>query len=147
RTEAILRHLVNTCGVDSIQFYDNNFFLREEHAREQMDRLAPLGLRWWCEARIDLMLRYSDKTFEAIRRAGCAMIFFGAESGSAGVLEDMTKKMKTEQTIALARRIKEFDIIPKFSFVIGNPKDPERDTVECLHFIQKIKQLIPPRKS
>ena len=143
RTEAILRHLVNNYGVDSIQFYDNNFFLQEEHAREQMERLIPLGLRWWCEARIDLMLRYSDRTFEAIRRAGCTMIFFGAESGSDWVLQDMTKQLKTEQTIALAERIKQFDIIPEFSFVVGNPKDPDRDTAECLQFIRRIKQLNP----
>ena len=71
RTESILRHLARNFGADSIQFYDNNFFLREDHARELMDRIAPLGLRWWCEARIDLMLRFSDATFEAIRRAGC----------------------------------------------------------------------------
>src|SRR4030095_2184624 len=34
RTEAILRHLKNSYDVDSIQFYDNNFFLREDHAAE-----------------------------------------------------------------------------------------------------------------
>jgi radical SAM superfamily enzyme YgiQ (UPF0313 family) len=54
-TEAIVRHLVHNCAVDSIQFCDNNFFLQEEHAREQMDRLTPLALRWCCEARIDLL--------------------------------------------------------------------------------------------
>jgi anaerobic magnesium-protoporphyrin IX monomethyl ester cyclase len=143
RTEAILHHLVRNYGVDSIQFYDNNFFLQEEHAREQAERLTPLGLRWWCEARIDLMLRYSDRTLEAIRRAGCTMIFFGAESGSDWVLQEMTKQLKTEQTLALAQRIKQFDIIPEFSFVVGNPKDPERDTAECLNFIRKIKRLNP----
>jgi len=143
RTEAILRHLVKTYGVDSIQFYDNNFFLQEDHTREQMDRMSPLGLRWWCEARIDLMLRYSDDTFAAIRRAGCKMIFFGAESGSNWVLEDMNKQLKTEQTLELAARIRQFDIIPEFSFVVGNPKDPERDTTECLSFIRTIKKINP----
>src|SRR5439155_19532619 len=80
RTEAILRHLARAYGVDAVQFYDNNFFLREDHARELADRLAPLMLRWWCEARTDIMMRYSDATLETIRRAGCAMIFFGAEN-------------------------------------------------------------------
>ena len=143
RTESILRHLARNFGADSIQFYDNNFFLREDHARELMDRIAPLGLRWWCEARIDLMLRFSDATFEAIRRAGCTMIFFGAESGSDWVLKEMNKHLKAEQTLELARRIRQFDIIPEFSFVVGNPKAPERDTRECLQFIRTIKQLNP----
>jgi len=62
RTEAILRHLATTYGVDAVQFYDNNFFLREDHARDLVDRMAPLNLRWWCEARTDIMMRYSDAT-------------------------------------------------------------------------------------
>jgi anaerobic magnesium-protoporphyrin IX monomethyl ester cyclase len=143
RTEAILRHLSKNYGVDSILFFDMNFFLREDHARELAERLEPLGMRWWCEGRIDIVGGYSDATLEAIRRAGCKMIFFGAESGSDWVLKEMKKQITAEQTISLASRIRRFDIIPEFSFVIGNPKDPERDTRECLRFIRKIKILNP----
>jgi anaerobic magnesium-protoporphyrin IX monomethyl ester cyclase len=142
-TEAILRFLATQYAVDSIQFYDMNFFLREERALELAERIAPLGLRWWCEARIDIVGSYSDKTLEAIRRAGCTMIFFGAESGSDWVLKEMNKQLTTGQTLELAARIKQFDIIPEFSFVVGNPKDPQRDAEECLSFIRKIKRVNP----
>ena len=130
RTEAMLRHLAQTYGVDAIQFYDNNFFLREEHTRELVDRMAPLKMRWWCEGRTDIMMKYSDATFEAIRRAGCAMIFFGAESGSNENLKEMNKDLCAEDTLALASRIRRFGIIPEFSIIFGNPKDPEGDTRE-----------------
>jgi anaerobic magnesium-protoporphyrin IX monomethyl ester cyclase len=143
RTEAILRHLVTNYGADSVQFYDMNFFLREDHARELANRITPLNLQWWCEARIDTMGKYSDQTFEALRRAGCTMIFFGAESGSDWALKEMQKDITTAQTLELARRIRQFDIIPEFSFVIGNPKDPERDTRETLAFIRTIKRINP----
>jgi radical SAM superfamily enzyme YgiQ (UPF0313 family) len=143
RTEAILRHLKTQYGADSVQFYDMNFFVKESHARELADRLAPLALHWWCEARIDTFTRYSDATLEAIRRAGCTMIFFGAESGSDWVLKEMHKDITTEQTVTVAKRIRQFGIIPEFSFVIGNPRDPERDTSETLAFIRKLKQINP----
>jgi anaerobic magnesium-protoporphyrin IX monomethyl ester cyclase len=143
RTEQILRHLASTYGVDAVQFYDNNFFLREDHARELADRIAPLKMRWWCEARTDIMMRYSDETFEAIRRAGCAMIFFGAESGSNQVLKEMNKDLCAEDTLALASRIRRFDIIPEFSIIFGNPKDPEGDTRDCIKFIRHLKRLNP----
>jgi anaerobic magnesium-protoporphyrin IX monomethyl ester cyclase len=143
RTEAILKHLITNYGADSVQFYDMNFFLREDHARELAERLTPLNLRWWCEARIDTMSKYSDKTFEALRRAGCTMIFFGAESGSDWALKEMQKDITTAQTLEVARRIRHFDIIPEFSFVIGNPKDPERDTHETLQFIRTLKHINP----
>lgn len=143
RTVAILSHLVSKYGADSVQFYDMNFFLREDHTRELMDLMTPLNLRWWCEARVDIMSRYSDDAMAAIKRAGCAMIFFGAESGSDWALKEMQKGITTEQTLTMARRTREFGIIPEFSFVVGNPNDPERDTRETLRFIRKIKRINP----
>jgi radical SAM superfamily enzyme YgiQ (UPF0313 family) len=143
RTAAILRHLGETYGVDAVQFYDNNFFLREDHARELADRIAPLKMRWWCEARIDALLRYSDATLGALRRAGCTMIYTGAESGSDWVLKEMKKQLTTAQTLELAARMRPFGIILEFSFCIGNPKAPEQDTRECLPFIRKLKRLNP----
>jgi anaerobic magnesium-protoporphyrin IX monomethyl ester cyclase len=141
RTEAILRHLKTQYGADSVQFYDMNFFLKESHAVELAERITPLNLPWWCEARIDTFNRYSDATLAALRKGGCTMIFFGAESGSDWVLKEMQKDITTEQTLAVAERIRQFGIIPEFSFVIGNPRDPERDTRETLQFIRKIKRI------
>ncbi len=143
RTVAILQHLVTTYGADSVQFYDMNFFLREDHARELADRLAPLNLRWWCEARVDVMSRYSDETLAALKRAGCTMIFFGAESGSNWALKEMQKGITTDQTILMAKRTRQFGIIPEFSFVIGNPRDPDADTRATLKFIRKLKRTNP----
>jgi anaerobic magnesium-protoporphyrin IX monomethyl ester cyclase len=143
RTEAILRHLVQRYGMDGVQFYDMNFFLREDHTRELMERLAPLNLHWWCEGRIDTIGRYSDQTLEWIRKGGCTMIFFGAESGSDQILKEMKKGITTEQTLEVAKRLRRFNIIPEFSFVVGNPSDPEGDTRDTIAFIRKIKELNP----
>lgn len=143
RTEAILRHLVDEYQIDGVQFYDMNFFLREDHTRELMERLIPLKLQWWCEGRVDIMSRYSDSTYELIRKAGCKMIFFGAESGSDWALKEMNKGITTDETLTVARRIRDYGIVPEFSFVVGNPHDPERDTRETLAFVRKIKRLNP----
>ena len=71
------------------------------------------------------------------------MIFFGAESGSDEVLVQMNKKITTSQTLELAARIRQFGIIPEFSFVVGSPQDPERDTRETIGFIRRMKKLNP----
>ncbi len=143
RTAAILGYLKERYGVNAIQFYDNNFFLRQDHSLELAGRLAPLGLRWWCEGRVDIVLGYSDRTLMALKRAGATMIFFGAESGSNWVLEQMNKKLKAEQTLALAAKIRRAGIIPEFSFILGNPQDPERDVEECIAFIRRLKKINP----
>jgi radical SAM superfamily enzyme YgiQ (UPF0313 family) len=143
RTAAVLTKLKQEYAIDAVQFYDNNFFLNESHAQQQAEHLIPLGLRWWAEGRIDAVLRYSDETLRALRRAGATMIFFGAESGSDRVLESMNKRLTSGQTLELAARIRKFGIVPEFSFVFGNPESPESDTLETIQFIRKIKRLNP----
>jgi anaerobic magnesium-protoporphyrin IX monomethyl ester cyclase len=143
RTAAVLAGLKRQFGIDAVQFYDNNFFLNESHTVDLAERLIPLGLRWWSEGRIDAVLRYSDTTLDLLRRAGAAMIFFGAESGSDRVLEQMKKGISTDQTLELAARIRRFGIVPEFSFVVGNPQSPERDTQDTIRFIRRIKEVNP----
>jgi anaerobic magnesium-protoporphyrin IX monomethyl ester cyclase len=143
RTAEVLTLLKHRYAIDAVQFYDNNFFLNESHAREQAELLIPLGLRWWAEGRIDTFLRYSDETLRAIRRSGATMIFFGAESGSDKVLANMNKRITTAQTLELAARIRQFGIVPEFSFVVGSPTNPEEDTRDTIRFVRKIKRLNP----
>ena len=141
RTAAVLTHLQREYSIDAVQFYDNNFFLREADAAELAQRLAPLKIKWWCEGRIDALLRYSDDTMRALRRSGCEMIFLGAESANDEHLRAMQKQLTTAQILEMAARIKKFDITPEFSFVIGNPREPERDFAETSAFIRRIKRL------
>jgi radical SAM superfamily enzyme YgiQ (UPF0313 family) len=143
RTADVLAGLKRDFGIDAVQFYDNNFFLNESHAREQARLLTPLRLRWWAEGRIDTFLRYSDTALREIRESGATMIFFGAESGSDKVLVEMNKRVTTAQTLELAARIRKFGIIPEFSFVVGNPQAPEEDTRETIAFIRRIKSVNP----
>src|SRR6202035_3219092 len=58
-------------------------------------------------------------------------------------LKEMNKDLCAEDTLALASRIRRFGIIPEFSIIFGNPKDPEGDTRECIKFIRQLKRLNP----
>ena len=143
RVAANLGFLVREHGMDSVHFYDNNFFLNERHAREIAAALAPLGLRWWCEARVDTLCRFSDETWRLLRRAGLVMVFCGAESGSDQVLTKMNKGITTAQILEVARRTREHGIIPEFSFVFGDPDEPEAEIDKTLRFIRRLKRANP----
>jgi len=71
------------------------------------------------------------------------MIFFGVESGSDVALRNMKKQLTAEQTVELARRIREFDIVPEYSMIFGNPADAERDVAENIAFVRRIKRVNP----
>jgi anaerobic magnesium-protoporphyrin IX monomethyl ester cyclase len=143
RTAEHLRVLVREHGMDAVHFYDNNFFLNDAHAREIADHLAPLGLRWWCESRVDALMRFSDETWRRLKKAGLTMVFCGAESGNNEVLKKMQKGITTDQILGAASRTREFGIIPEFSFVFGDPDEPEREIENTLDFIRQLKGVNP----
>jgi radical SAM superfamily enzyme YgiQ (UPF0313 family) len=138
-----LGHLVRHHGMDSVHFYDNNFFLNEAHAREIAAALMPLGLAWWCEARVDALARFSSETWRMVKASGLRMVFCGAESGSNAVLAKMSKGITTDQILTVAARTREHGIIPEFSFVFGDPDEPEREIANTLSFIRELKAMNP----
>ena len=78
-----------------------------------------------------------------MKRSGLKMVFCGAESGSTDMLKRMNKggTASADLTIELAARMKSYGIVPEFSFVVGNPPDPEADLAQTLSFIRRIKQV------
>src|SRR5579871_3571011 len=136
-------------GADAIEFHDNNFFVSEKRAVEFSKLIKPEKMNWWGMARIDTMHRFTDQSLAMIRDAGCKMIFFGAESGNDSVLKQMDKggTQSGEQIAAFAARMKKFDIIPEYSFVLGTPAATPEKVMEQIdfdiNFIKKIKEINP----
>jgi radical SAM superfamily enzyme YgiQ (UPF0313 family) len=143
RVGALAERFVREHHIDSLEFFDGNFMAAEDRALAIADRLRPLGLRWWCQARIDTMNLYRDDTWRRLRESGLAMMFFGAESGSDRVLKRMSKQLGTAEILECARRCEAHGIAPEFSFVLGNPEDPEDEVEETIAFLYRLKAVSP----
>lgn len=145
RIERALRRLAATYGIDAVQMHDMDFFISEARAAETADRIAPLGLGWWALGRVDTLMRYSDATWRRMAASGLRMVFSGAESASAATLAAMNKggTAAPELAIDLARRMREWGVVPEFSFVLGSPPDPLADMAGTFEFIRTIKRANP----
>lgn len=145
RVERNLTRYVRDWNVNAVEFYDNNFFTHEARCADIAARIGSLGLQWWGEGRIDTLLKYKDATWKAMRESGLRMIFLGAESGSQETLDRMDKggTLTPQMTLDLARRMRDVNVTPEFSFVLGNPPDPERDVETTLEFVKKLKTEHP----
>ncbi len=131
-------------GADSIEFHDNNFFVSEKRVIEFSNLMMNENMIWWGEGRIDTIHKYKDETLALMRKAGCKMIFFGAETGNDEVLKKMDKggNQTGKQIMEFAARMKKFDIIPEYSFVLGTPADTEEEVMKQIDFdIDFIKQI------
>jgi anaerobic magnesium-protoporphyrin IX monomethyl ester cyclase len=144
RTIDTVRALHSRYGVNGIEFHDSNFFTSEKRVAAFAEGIKGLGIGWWGEGTIDTIMRYDDRTWELMRDSGCKMIFMGAENASATTLKFMSKGPLTpETTLAMTEKSARYGIIPEFSFVLGNPPNPEADIDENIEFIYKIKEINP----
>ncbi len=144
-----IKFLKDNYGGDAIEFHDNNFFVSEKRAVEFARLIKPENMIWWGEARIDTMDKYSDESLRIIYESGCRMIFFGAETGSDEVLKKMDKggTQTGEQILSFAGRLKNFGIIPEYSFVLGTPAASDAEVSAQIDadisFIRKVKTVNP----
>jgi anaerobic magnesium-protoporphyrin IX monomethyl ester cyclase len=96
-----MRQLKYDFGADHLWFADDIFGLRAKWLRElatEVERLDA-ALPFKMQSRVDLMT--ADNVC-SMRRAGCAEVWMGAESGSQKILDAMDKGTRVEQ-IAQAR--------------------------------------------
>jgi anaerobic magnesium-protoporphyrin IX monomethyl ester cyclase len=145
RTASVVHMMARTWGVNAIEFFDNNFFTHEARTAEFSERIRNAGIGWWGEARIDTMLKYSERTWGLMRDSGLKMVFLGAESGSDETLKRMDKggTASVAKTLEIAATMKSFGIIPEMSFVLGNPPEPEADMIRTMEFIREVKRVNP----
>jgi radical SAM superfamily enzyme YgiQ (UPF0313 family) len=133
-------------GIDSVEFFDDNFFVSESRTREFARALVGKGIGWWGDARIDTLMHFSDSTLALMRASGCKMIFMGAETSSEETLLLMNKggTQTPDLVLKFAERIKQFDIIPEFSFVFGSPSaDVEGGIDRDIEYIRRVKEINP----
>jgi anaerobic magnesium-protoporphyrin IX monomethyl ester cyclase len=144
-----VKSLKERYGGDAVEFHDNNFFVSEKRTVAFAKLMLKENMVWWGEARIDTMDKYKDESLQILRDSGCKMIFFGAETGNDAVLKKMDKggTQTGAQILQFAERLKKFDIIPEYSFVLGTPGDTEeavnKQIDEDIAFIKKVKKINP----
>lgn len=144
-----IKKLKDEHGADAVEFHDNNFFVSEKRVVEFSKLVSPEKIAWWGEGRIDTIDKYKDESLEIMRSAGCKMIFFGAETSNDDLLQKMDKggTQSTDQMKRFAARMRKFDIIPEYSFVLGFPAETQQQVEaqidQDIAFIKELKEINP----
>jgi anaerobic magnesium-protoporphyrin IX monomethyl ester cyclase len=143
RLDRDLAMLKDSIGADSIQFYDHNFFDREEDMVPLLEVLARYGLPWWCYARSDALVNLSPDSWKLVRKSRLKMAYIGAETPNDQLLKSIRKGTRAEQTLEVAELCRRNGVIPELSFMVGPPEDPEGETERTFDFIRRVKRLNP----
>jgi len=124
---AELLHLKRTYRPDHVSFADDIMGLKPGWLLRFAELVEQEGARipFKCLSRVDLLLRPGE--IEAVRRAGCRIVWVGAESGSQRVLDAMEKGTRVEQIRDVARRLHEAGMEVGFFLQFGYPGEGPED--------------------
>jgi len=121
---------LKSLGADIISFEDDSFTLSSQYTESICDCLAgeKISLPWICQARVDEL---NFATLRKMKEAGCALIRFGVESGSARVLESLKKTENGQDWIRRAEEVflwcQKLGIATDAMFIIGCPGETEEE--------------------
>jgi anaerobic magnesium-protoporphyrin IX monomethyl ester cyclase len=98
---------------------------------EEKDAVVPFK----CLSRADLIVRQASDV-EALKRAGCEIVWMGAESGSQKILNAMEKGTQVEQIYEATRRLKAAGIKVAFFLQFGYPGETTEDIEKTLQLVR-----------
>ena len=133
-----MRYLKSILQPDHLWFADDIFALSPQwtwrFAEQVEKRKAQIPFKM--QSRCDLMTR---DTVDALRRAGCAEIWMGAESGSQKILDAMEKGIRVEQIYQARENLRRHRIRACFFLQFGYPGETWKDIESTIGLVRETK--------
>lgn len=120
-------------GYDRISFADDVFTLKKERVLRVCAeiRRRNLDFHWECLGRVDSL---DEPTARAMRDAGCTRIYFGVESGSQPILDQMNKKTTPEEARRAVEAAHRAGLEVGAFFILGYPGDTDDSVLATLRY-------------
>jgi len=130
--------LRNRYEFNVFSFWDDTFTFRQDRVFEFCDSLLErnLNIRWSCSTRVDAC---SKGMLQAMKKAGCSMLFIGFESGNEEVLKKSKKGISTEQSKQFCRLALDQQIPICGYFILGLPYDTESSVIQTIEFAKELR--------
>lgn len=130
--------LVNKYDADEICFDDDTFAVSKEKIKEfcQEKIARNIKIPWTCMGRVDTI---DYETARLMKKAGCTQIFFGFESGSEKILQNIKKGITKEGMIKAVRATQKAGLVASGSFMFGTPEEDPKTAQETIDFAKKLK--------
>ena len=133
---AEMMFLRNAYQPDQIWFADDIFALSSRWTSEFADEICRIGARipFKMQSRCDLMTRDSVAD---LRRAGCAEVWMGAESGSQRILDAMEKGISVADIYKARENLRREGIRPCFFLQFGYPGEEWGEIDETIRMVRE----------
>jgi anaerobic magnesium-protoporphyrin IX monomethyl ester cyclase len=130
-----MRQLKHDLGAEHLWFADDIFGLRPKWVRElaaeveRLDAAVPFKM----QSRVDLM---TADNVRSLRRAGCAEVWMGVESGSQKILDAMDKGTRVEQIAKARENLRQQGIRACYFLQFGYPGETWQDIQNTIKLVR-----------
>ncbi|MBI4692181.1 MAG: cobalamin B12-binding domain-containing protein [Candidatus Terrybacteria bacterium] len=146
----------------NLRFWDENFFVDLRRSRAIIDGMIErkLEIPWETTIRANYVAegpperlnddnrsvgrgKVDDDFLEKMKKSGCYLLSFGAESGCPRILKKIKKDINPQDILRSAKMALRRGIIPQYSFMIGLPGEERSDMMATLDLIDELIKLSP----
>lgn len=126
-------------GADHFWMTDDIFGLKPGWIKEFADLMQMMNvkIRFKIQSRADLLT--NDNTISDLARAGCEIVWMGAESGSQKVLDAMDKGITVNQIYEASNGLKKAGVKPAFFLQFGYPGENKEDVKLTLKMLSDLR--------
>jgi radical SAM superfamily enzyme YgiQ (UPF0313 family) len=131
-----MRLLKENYGAEHLWFADDIFGLNRHWLEEFASAVETLhgAVPFKVQARADLL---TNETARSLRRAGCAEVWMGVESGSQKVLDAMDKGLRVEEVISARKNLSYEGIRTCYFLQLGYPGEQWKDIQKTIALVRE----------
>jgi anaerobic magnesium-protoporphyrin IX monomethyl ester cyclase len=131
-----MKLLKESYGAEHLWFADDIFGLNRHWVEDFAGHVEDLqcAVPFKIQARADLLTK---ENVEALRRAGCAEVWMGVESGSQKVLDAMEKGLRVEEVIAARHHLRREGIRACYFLQLGYPGEQWEDIQKTIALVRE----------
>jgi radical SAM superfamily enzyme YgiQ (UPF0313 family) len=133
-----IKQLIRHYGAKAIYFREDNFTVNKQRVIDFCNLLLKqnIDIKWICESRVDTV---DKELLKLMYKAGCRWIYFGVESGSQKVLNDLKKGYTVSQIEDCFRWCREVGIKTYASMILGTPTETDEDIEQSEALLRRIR--------
>jgi len=131
-----MKELSQSIGAEHFWFADDVFGLKHRWVLELADAVErrQLAIPFKVQSRVNLI---TPETASALRRAGCAEVWMGVESGSQKILDAMEKGTRVDQIFSARDHLRREGIRACFFLQFGYPGETWEDIMETMMLVRR----------
>ncbi|MDI6780707.1 MAG: radical SAM protein [bacterium] len=135
-----IKHLIAACGVEHINFIDDNISLDSRRMDSLLDQLIKenLGITWSAVSGLRIST-LNKEILEKIKESGGIRINLAIESGDSEILDAMDKELDIEKIKEIVGICGKLGLSPRGYLMVGYPGETRESFLKSMGFCEELK--------